>query len=82
MKKNYIMAFVLGGILPILGGLLLSINHFLRKKEETKSDAECGSKIGEGETNPAFDGTESQLKSDFVSSRFFFVICIALRSII
>ena len=57
------MAFVLGGILPILGGLLLSINHFLKKKEETKSDAESGTKIEEGETNPAFDGTESQLKS-------------------
>lgn len=47
VKEDYVIAFVIGGVFPILGSLLMTVNHFLKPKD-----------IKIGNNNTAYCNTE------------------------
>ena len=54
MKEDYVIAFVIGGVFPILGSLLMTVNHFLKPK-----DIKIGNNSTEdGNNNTAYCNTE------------------------
>ena len=63
LKKDYTIAFVISGVLPILGGLLMTLIHFFNQKSTTDPEAATNAIKSEkgGQHNKAFESNDEYI---------------------
>ena len=63
LKKDYTIAFVISGVLPILGGLLMTLIHFFNQKSTTDPEAATDAIKSEkgGQHNKAFESNDEYI---------------------